>query len=286
MPEAVLILIRSVLSFVVLLALTRIMGKQQLSQLTFFDYIVGITIGSIAASMSVDQNIQISNGFVALVIWGFFPVAMAWVSYKSYKFRRFTDGKPQILVKNGRVQDESLRSSMMSVDELMLLLREKNVFNLSDVEFAVMETNGDLSVMKKTETQPVTPKVLGMSAKPEGQPQIVIIDGKLIESSLNHTRLTRKKLLEEVKRQGASGFEDVFVAQVDSRGNVYVDLYDDGGSQPLEEAQPPMEAKLKKMKSDFEARALKAKDEKEKVSFREQASRLENMVKELEPYLK
>src|SRR5690625_5227426 len=130
--------------------MTRIMGKKQLSQLTFFDYCVGITIGPIAATMSVDQNVKISNGIVSLVIWGLFPISLAIFGLKSRKFLHFTDGKPAIIIKEGKVLDKSMKKNHLAIDELMMLLREKNIFKISDVEMAVLETNGELSILKKT----------------------------------------------------------------------------------------------------------------------------------------
>lgn len=109
MPEYVLILIRSIWAFLLLLVMTRMMGKKQLSQLTFFDYCVGITIGSIAATLSVDQNVKIFNGLISLTIWGLFPILLAFIGLKSRAFLHFTDGKPAILIKEGKVLEESMK---------------------------------------------------------------------------------------------------------------------------------------------------------------------------------
>src|SRR5699024_1947228 len=160
MPELVLIFIRSVIAFLLLLVMARVMGKKQISQLTFFDYCVGITIGSIAATLSIDQNVKAANGLVALFIWGLFPIILAYVSLKSMGFTKLIDGKATILIQNGEILEKNMKKNLLTADELILLLREKGVFNISDVEMAVLETNGQLSVMLKTEKQPVTPQVL------------------------------------------------------------------------------------------------------------------------------
>ena len=131
------------------------MGKKQLSQLTFFDYVVGITIGSIAATMSVDKNIQISNGVVSLAIWGFFPIILGFLGMKSRKFLQLTDGRPSIVIKNGEVLEDSMKKNQLVIDELMMLLREKGVFKVDDIEIAILETNGELSIMKKTDLGPI-----------------------------------------------------------------------------------------------------------------------------------
>lgn len=229
MPELMLILIRSILAFIVLLFLTRIMGKKQISQLTFFDYCVGITIGSIAATMSVDQNVKVTNGLMALIIWGGFPLILAYISLKSISFTKMVDGKATIMIQNGKVLEKNMKKNLFTIDELMLSLRDKGVFNISDVEMAVLETNGRLSVMLKTDKQPATPQSLGLSPPQMHGPTILIMDGKLLERGLKERNLSKKWLLAQIQKQGVSNFNEVFLAQVDSQGNVYVDLYENEG---------------------------------------------------------
>lgn len=222
-----LIIIRSIVAFLLLLFLTRIMGKKQLSQLTLFDYIVGITIGSIAATMSVDQNIQISNGIVSLAIWGFFPILLGFLGMKSRKFSRLTDGRPSILIKEGEVLEESMKKNKIIIDELMMMLREKGVFKVDDVEMAILETNGELSIMKKTDLEPITPRLLGMKVTLEQAPSLIIVDGHILNKNLSILGYSKKWLMKEIQKQGAKSVNDVFLAQVDSNGNVFVDLYED-----------------------------------------------------------
>lgn len=226
MPELVLILIRSIVSFLLLMLMARLMGKKQISQLTFFDYCVGITIGSIAASMSVDQNVKIVNGLMALLIWGLFPSILAFVSLKSRWFTKIIDGSPTILIQRGKILEHNMKKNLLSADELMLLLREKGTFNVSDVEMAVLETNGQLSILLKSDQQPITPHTSGVPVQMEHGPKILIMDGKLLRKSLGEQGYTEEWLLGEIKKQGASDVKDVFLAQVDSYGNVYVDLYE------------------------------------------------------------
>ena len=123
------------------------MGKKQISQLTFFDYCVGITIGSIAASMAVDQNIKISNGVMSLLVWGLIPLVLGYLGLKLKWFHQLTDGKSDVLIEKGKILEKNLRKNQLAVEELILLLREKDVFKLEDVEMAVFETNGQLSIL-------------------------------------------------------------------------------------------------------------------------------------------
>lgn len=227
MSELVLILIRSVMAFLLLLVMTRIMGKKQISQLTFFDYCVGITIGSIAATMSVDQNVKITNGLIALIIWGVFPLVLAYISLKSTGVTKIIDGKPTIMIQNGKVLEKNMKKNLFSIDELMLSLREKGAFTISDVEMAVLETNGKLSVLLKTDKQPTTPQTLGITTKQEHGPTILIKDGQVLKKGLTERGYSSEWLLNEVQKHGAKNFKDVFLCQIDSSGNVYVDLYND-----------------------------------------------------------
>lgn len=226
MPEIILILIRSITAFLLLLILTRIMGKKQISHLTFFDYCVGITIGSIAATLSVDQNVKIVNGLVSLTVWGLLPIILAYIGVKSMAFSRVMDGKAIILIRNGEVLYKNLKKSLLTIDELLMLLREKGTFKVADVEMAVFETNGQLSVMLKTNRQPVTPQTMGITIQLEEAPKILIMDGIIQKKSIKDLGYSKEWLEAEVQKYGAKEIKDVFLAQIDSKGTMYVNLYE------------------------------------------------------------
>lgn len=232
MPEMVLVLIRSLSSFSLLLLFTRLLGKKQLSQMSFFDYIVGISIGSLAAVTAIDLSINMLHGVAGLLVFTALPMMFDFLSQQSYRFRQFASGHPKVLIYNGKILEENVKKEKMTIDDLMVQLRNKGAFRLSDVEFAVMEENGSLSVMKKADAEPVTPKALGISAQQEPVPRIVLMDGNVLGRTLQSLGYTEEWLLEEVRRQGAKGFEEVFLAQMDAKGNVYVDLYEERQQQP------------------------------------------------------
>lgn len=227
MPDFTLIIIRSIIAFVILFILTRLMGSKQLSQLTFFDYVVGITIGSIAATMSVDKNIQIINGVISLGIWGLLPVLLSLIGLKSRKFLRATDGIPTIVIKNGQILEKAMAKNQLVIEELMMMLREKDVFLLADVEIAIFETNGQLSVMKKSDVSPVTPKQLGITIPLEKMPSILIADGEVLHENLLAIGHDEKWLHEQLEQKGILQVKNVFLAQVDQQGTLYVDRYKD-----------------------------------------------------------
>lgn len=286
MSEAMLIFIRSVLSFLVLLALARLMGKQQISQLTFFDYIVGITIGSIAASMSVDQNIKLMNGFIGLGIWGLIPVFISILNMKSTLLRKITQGTPTVLIKDGKVLEKGLEQEHMTLDDLMVLLRGKNIFKLADVEFAAFETDGQLSILKKAEVEPVTPKILGMMVEQETEPRLVVKDGKVMDKTLTQLGYSTEWLLTEISKKGVNRFEDIFVAQVDSTGNVYVDTYDDAYAKAMDKRKPRVKANLQRAYDDLMDFATETKDPETKKFYEIQAGKLKQALDLVDPYLK
>lgn len=226
MPELVLILLRSIVAFLLLFLMTRIMGKKQISQLTFFDYCVGITIGSIAATMSVDQNVKALNGLMSLFVWGLFPTLLAYLGMKSNTFSSITDGRASIIIEDGRIIKKNMKKNLLNINELMLLLRENNAFKISEVEMAILETNGELSVLLKTDKQPVNATMLGIQVKQEHAPSILIMDGKTMNKTMEKLGYTEAWLRTEVQKQGASQINDVFLAQVDPTGQLYVDLYE------------------------------------------------------------
>jgi uncharacterized membrane protein YcaP (DUF421 family) len=286
MPEYILILIRSISAFFVLLVMARLMGKKQVSHLTFFDYVVGITIGSIAATLSVDQNVTILNGLMGILVWGFFPIMLGLIDLKSYKLRRLIDGAPTVMIQNGKVLEGNLQKEKMTTNELMLLLREHKAFKLADVEFAVLETNGKLSVMKKSDSQPITPKSLGIQVEAEYDPRTVIIDGNVMERTLKNLGYTKEWLKGELLKKGASHFEDVFYGQIDSKGNVYIDLYDDKIEQIKIKTKPLLAATLKKVQADLEMFTLQTQDPQAKETYELQSKNLQQLIETLQPYLK
>ena len=248
MPEYVLVASRVALTFVILLALTRILGKKQISQLTFFDYIVGIVIGDMASTIAIDTTIKFLYGLIGLVGYTILSVIIAFGAIKSFKFRELVESSPSILIKDGKIMEKTLLKHRLTFDDLLNGLREKDAFNLSEVELAMLETNGQISVMKKPEYQALTPKDIGLSVEEDHAPSLVIIDGTLLEKHLIYLGYSKDWLLKEIKKQGANQFEDVFLAQINSDGSVYVDLFNDKKTVQQEKQKPNLAVQLEKYK--------------------------------------
>ncbi|WP_085522272.1 DUF421 domain-containing protein [Tuberibacillus sp. Marseille-P3662] len=286
MPEPYVILVRSLIAFIVVLTFARLMGKKQISQLTFFDYIVGITIGSITATLAINQNIRIIYGLIGLFVWGILPILFGWLSIRSNIFRKLVEGSPTKLIENGQVLERNLHQAKMSVDDLTTMLREKNAFNLSDVELAVLETNGKVSVMKKANQQPLTPKDMDQTVEDSHEPKILVVDGHLLQENLHQLGYTKEWLLGELQKQGANDFSNVFLAQIDSKGRVYADLYHDRLKIPKVQQRALVSAQLKKVQADLETFAQQTNNEGAKQMYSDQAQQLKQTTETLKPYLK
>ncbi|WP_010281972.1 DUF421 domain-containing protein [Bacillus timonensis] len=286
MPEYLIIVIRSIISFIVLFILARILGKKQISQLTFFNYATGIAIGSMAAAVAVDSAIELLNGIIGLIVYSVLTYLIAFGAQKSFTFREIVESSPTVLIRDGKVLEKNLGKNKMTFDDLMTGLREKDAFKLADVELAVLETNGQLSVMKKSEKQPVTPKDLGIIVEEEHMPGLIIIDGHLLEKRLSYHGYTKDWLLDEIMKQGANDIKDVFLGQIDSNGNVYVDLYNDESSEQQVKQKPMLAAKLRKLQADLENYSLETNDPNARQMYYNQSKELQQMIEIINPYLK
>jgi len=284
MPQWLEIVLRTLTAVAAMFFLTRLLGKRQVTELSVFEYITGITIGSLAAFVSLDPADNWYLGLVAMAVWVAVSLAIEFLQLKSKRFRDFVDGKARVLIKDGKILEENLRKERLTADELLMQLRSKNAFKLSDVEFAVMEPSGKLSVLLRKEHQPLTPAHLGMHPAPEQEPQTVIMDGRIQDEPLATLGLNREWLRTELDKLGVT-LENVFLGQVDSRGRLTVDLYDDQIRLPEPSADAMLLAKLKKVQAELSSFALNTRQPEAGDMYRRSAERLDRMLKEIEPFL-
>jgi uncharacterized membrane protein YcaP (DUF421 family) len=221
MPEKVLqTAVCSVISIAALFILTRLMGKKQMAQLTFFDYVIGISIGSIAAEYAIDRSVSTAEGLVALSVFTGVSLLMAMVSIKSYTGRKLLDGTPLILIENGKIIENELKKARLTVNDLLEECRQKDVFNIAEIEFAILETSGRLSVLLKSQNQPLTPKDMNMGTEYKGLCANVIIDGNIIPEHLRAVNLDENWLASELAKHNITDYKDILLAFVDSLGNL------------------------------------------------------------------
>lgn len=222
--DSMLVAGRTLLSFAVLLLMTRLMGKKQISQLTFFDYVTGITIGSMAASLAIDTKVPIAQALIGLVGWSALTILIGYIILKSTRARVVIDGQPTILVKNGKIQEQALVHSRINIDDLHMMLRTQKVFSIADVDYAILEPNGKVSVLKKIDQENVTKKDLQVATPPDFyMPCELISDGKIVERNLQELDLDRDWLLNQVHMAGFKDLKEVFYAELQRDGTVHFD---------------------------------------------------------------
>jgi uncharacterized membrane protein YcaP (DUF421 family) len=226
-PIIVVVIIRSVISFFALLILVRLMGKQQVAQLTFFDYAVGITIGSIAGTMSVQVNENTLATLAGMGTWTILAILMAILGIKNVWIRKVVDGEATVVVENGKILEGNLRKIRIPTDELISELRSQGVFSMADVEFAMFEPGGKISVQKKSQKQPLTPGDLNIPTKYDGLPTTLIMDGSILNDALQSLNLSKAWLHHQLGKLNIHDATEISLAQLDTKGNLYVDLKGD-----------------------------------------------------------
>ncbi|WP_408011175.1 DUF421 domain-containing protein [Pseudalkalibacillus sp. A8] len=278
------IIVRSCIFLIILFLMTKWLGKKQLAELSFFEYVVGITIGAIAAEVTMGLERQIIHGIIAMSIWTLFPIVIGLISLKNKNVRNFVEGNTTIVIKDGKVLEDNLKKERYSIDELLEELRSKDVFQVSDVEYAVIEPNGNVSVLLKKENQPLTAKDLQLNVPPIKEPQTVIMDGQVLDEPLSTIALNRGWLYEELEKIGVS-FDNVFLGQVDSYGQLTVDLYDDKIKVPSPQEKPLLLASLKKCQADLELFSLLTESNEAKQMYNHNSQKLDDILNKLTPIL-
>ena len=285
MPDWLDIIVRSILFLLILFFITKILGKKQISQLSFFEYVNGITIGSIGAEIVTGLEQSIYLGILSILTFAAIPLLAGFISLKSKPFRNFVEGKGTIFIKDGKIMEDNLKKERYTTDELLELLRKDNVFKVADVEFAVLETTGDLSVLLKKENQPLTAKDLNLTVASEKEPQTVIMDGEIYDEPLSTAGRSRQWLHTELAKLGVT-IENVFLGQVDSYGQLTVDLFDDKIQVPSPQEKPLLYATLKKCQADLELFALGTDNPTAKQMYTDNSKKLQSAIDKLAYALK
>lgn len=285
MPDWLNLLLRSISLVLIILLLTKYLGKKHISQLSIFDYINGFVVGGIAAIVAVHKDVSYWHGIIALLVWFIIPYTVDLLAIKSKNVREFVHGKSVVVIKDGKIMEENLQKELFSTDDLLVHLRDRNIFKVADVEFALLEPTGKISVLPKADKQPLTPKDLGLKVALEKEPQTVIMDGKMLLEPLATANLNPTWLETELAKLNVT-IENVFLGQVDSDGQLTVDLYDDQISvaQPIE--KPLLLAQLKKCEADLALFALATDNEQSKQLYERNAKKVEQAIELLQPYLK
>ncbi|MCU6712763.1 DUF421 domain-containing protein [Paenibacillus sp. J5C_2022] len=242
MPNWLEIVLRTLMAVAVLFVLTKLLGKRQISELSLFEYITGISIGNIAGYVSLDVDNLWYLGLVSLIVWVGVAVGIEWWTLKSKKASNWIDGKGRVLIREGQLQKDMMKKERLTMDELMAQLRSKDVYRVADVEFAVMESSGEINVMLKKQYQPLTPDMLGWQMSDEREPQTLIMDGQVLDAALRNSGKDNEWLKGQLKRYKLKP-EDVYVAQLEADDSILFHLHDgrilpsENGSKPADRIQ-------------------------------------------------
>lgn len=219
------VFIRSIVTLVVLFILAKVMGKKQISQLNIFDYIIGITIGSVGADISLDLNKHFIDGIVCLVTFGLFGAFVSFITLKSIRLRRLFSGTPSMLIEDGKIIEDGLKKVRFDINDLMEEMRNAGYFDISSIAYAIMETSGRVSFLPKDDSMPITKKDIDLKIVPSSLVCNAIIDGNIMINNLRAINKDREWMMHELKVMGKK-LDDILLATVDS--NYKVSIYEKG----------------------------------------------------------
>jgi len=217
MRDYINILINGTTSVIILFILTKIMGRKQAGELNIFDYVIGISIGSIAAEMTLNQDVNFFEGTLAMVIYASISYLITISTMKSIKIRRFVIGSPTVIIQNGKILYKNLKKAKMDVNDLLEQARTNGYFDLSEIEYSLMESDGKLSFLPKSEYVPLTPKDMKIKTDYKGLTANLIIDGNIMKENLKNIKKDEKWLLTRLKNEGYESINNILLVICDSK---------------------------------------------------------------------
>ncbi|NLY44163.1 MAG: DUF421 domain-containing protein [Clostridiaceae bacterium] len=221
-----IIFFRTIFLYILVITALRLMGKRQIGELQPSELVVAIMISDLAAIPMQDTGIPLINGILPIATLIIAEVFFSYITLKSQKARAIISGTPSILIENGKINEKELENLRFNIDDLLEELRVNNCPNIADVEFAILETSGQLSVIPKSQKSPVTAEDLNIPTKYVGLPLTLISDGKVNYNNLAKAHLSRQWLKDELSKLGVKDITDVFFASLDTEGKLYYQLKD------------------------------------------------------------
>lgn len=215
------VILRCLVSIVTLFLVTKMIGKKQVSQFSLFDYVIGISIGNFAAEMAINLDSSYLHGTIAVIVFGLVAYLVSVITMKSLKIRKFIIGDPNILIKDGKILYNSLKKSKFDINDLLEEARINGYFDISEIDYALMEANGKISFLAKPEYQNPNNKNLKIKTNKKGLCINLIIDGQVIEGALKDVHKDEKWLFHEIKIKGYK-LEDIILATIDLEENFKV----------------------------------------------------------------
>lgn len=219
--------VRILLSFFILWFGLRVLGKKQIGELSIYNVATIAAVGEMASSLATDMRDNPFDFIFPLLGYFCLTYLMTYFSLKSQFARKVFEGSPTIVISNGKILEQNLKSLRLSIDNLFIKLREEKVFNLKEIEFAIMEPDGKLSILLKPLYQTVTAENLHLTTQYKGLPTILVREGKFEEESLKSLGVTKSWLMTQLHAQNVGEVSEVFLAQLDTSGQLYIDLMTD-----------------------------------------------------------
>ncbi len=231
--ELMTILMRTLFTYFFILVLLRLMGKRELGKMSVFDVVISIMLAEMAVLVIENVDRPAVNFYMPMILISLLEIGMAYVSLKSKKVRDLVDGSAELIIENGEIREEAMRRNRLNLDDLMVQLRQKNIKSLADVEFALIEPTGELSVFPKENKLPATKEDLGIQPKNPvstinytGLPIPLIIDGKIRDEALQRIGQNKFWLIQEIRKRGIKNFKDISFLSIDNRGIIFIDKKD------------------------------------------------------------
>ncbi|WP_233095826.1 DUF421 domain-containing protein [Alicyclobacillus sp. SO9] len=225
-----------VLYFAVMFAL-RIMGKREIGQLSVFDFVVSVMLAELSTLPMEDTKVSLPQSLIPIASLVLLQLAVALLQLKSHRFRHWVDGEPSVLIEHGAIKDSEMKKMHYTMHDLLTQLREKGFSNAADVEFAILETSGELSVFPKPDAAPVTPRDMNIRGSGATIPLPLVVDGNPVAKTLLSLNKDRQWIENELRRRGYPSLENVFYAAIDSAGTIVVDPKDPSHSTPSSKAE-------------------------------------------------
>ncbi|MFW0861255.1 MAG: DUF421 domain-containing protein [Dethiobacter sp.] len=277
-------LLRSLGLFLLVFVAIRILGKKHPVETSPFYFVVYSVFAVMTALLAANIIPNIAFALAALAVWVLLPLLLDYLSLHSKALYQLLHGKQTILIKQGKVMEENLKQVRLSGEGLLKGLRAKNVFSIADVEFAVLETSGEVNLLLKADKRPVAPHDLEWKVMPQVEPQTVILDGNILHDSLRKLGLTLQWLQAQLEVSGVS-LDNVFLGQVNSAGEMYLDLFDDLIKLPNPSVREMVFATLRQAQAELDKYSLATEDSQSKKQFANDSAKLQQVLEKLRPHL-
>ncbi len=220
--EVFSLVLKSIGSIVALFFLTKMLGKKQLGQLNMFDYVIGISIGNVVAEMSINKEVPFFDGLITMVVYTLISLFISYITIKSIKARKFIGGIPIVIIENGKIIENNLKEVKFDINDLLEEARINGYFDISDIEYAVMEANGRLSFLPKSKYVPLTPNDMKQKPAYKGLSANLVIDGKIMRESLKFIEKDSKWLINRLKNMGYNDVEELLLVVCNSSESLTV----------------------------------------------------------------